>query len=128
MVKLARLQPNDSYSKYQFAKTPPITLSVVLTSKVTWHIGGCGIINILLLLLMVIYSLFGLHLHYFLILHILYGCIVWIITKPPGMQTKPPGMQASINRCLSQARINWEGYTAGRVSGIIWGVEGAGHH
>ena len=25
------------------------------------------------------------------------------------MQTKPPGMQASINRCQSQARINWEG-------------------
>ena len=24
-------------------------------------------------------------------------------------KTKPPGMQASINRCLSQARINWEG-------------------
>jgi len=43
------------------------------------------------------------------------------------MQTKPPGMQASINRCLSQARINWEGYATGRASGVIWGgVEGGG--
>ena len=24
--------------------------------------------------------------------------------------TKPRGMQANINQCLSQARINWEGY------------------
>ena len=35
-------------------------------------------------------------------------------------------MQASINRCLSQARINWEGYAAGRASGIIWGAGGEG--
>ena len=34
---------------------------------------------------------------------------------------KPPGMQASTSRCLSQARINWEGYAAGRASGVIWG-------
>jgi len=40
--------------------------------------------------------------------------------------TKPPGMQASINRCLSQARINWEGYAAGRASGVIWGGFGDG--
>ena len=38
-----------------------------------------------------------------------------------GYVTKPPGKQASINRCLSQARINWEGYAAGRASGVIWG-------
>jgi len=25
------------------------------------------------------------------------------------IRTKPPGMQASINRCLSQTRTNWEG-------------------
>ena len=31
--------------------------------------------------------------------------------------TKPPGMQASINQCLSQARINWEGYATGRAPG-----------
>ena len=31
-------------------------------------------------------------------------------------------MQASINRCLSQARINWEGYATGRASGVIWGL------
>jgi len=37
------------------------------------------------------------------------------------MQTNPPGMQASINRCLSQARINWEGYATGMASGVIWG-------
>jgi len=30
-------------------------------------------------------------------------------------------MQASINRCLSQARKNCEGYAAGRASGVIWG-------
>ena len=30
-------------------------------------------------------------------------------------------MQASINRCLSQARINWKGYAAGRASGVILG-------
>ena len=30
-------------------------------------------------------------------------------------------MQASIYRCLSQARINWEGYAAGRAYGVIWG-------
>jgi len=33
-------------------------------------------------------------------------------------------MQASINRCLSQTRINWEGYATGRASGVIWGVGG----
>jgi len=35
---------------------------------------------------------------------------------------KPPDKQASINRCLSQDRINWEGYAAGRAPGVIWGV------
>jgi len=35
-------------------------------------------------------------------------------------------MQAGVNRCLSQARTNWEGYAAGRASGVIWGVLGVG--
>jgi len=35
-------------------------------------------------------------------------------------------MQASIDLCLSQARINWEGYAAGRASGVIWGGLGVG--
>jgi len=35
-------------------------------------------------------------------------------------------MQSSINRCLPQARINGEGYAAGRASGVIWGVLGVG--
>jgi len=35
-------------------------------------------------------------------------------------------MQASINRCLSQARINWEDYAAGRASGVIWEGFGGG--